>query len=434
MMKKISLCLVLAVFCAALPVFAGGKKQASQGRVVTTVCRSSYANELWYKDMNAAFTAATGIVVQVEPTPGNDDDHNHKVDVDLLAGGTIDVIPTLGPRDQQGRIDAGFFMPLNDRFKQANVNVEGIWGKYADYQADGTIYGVPIKQEIFCVYYNKDMFDRAGVPYPQGPWTWEDYFATARKITDLSKEQYGSFMNADTPWMFMTAKQRGIPFYKADGTSNFDDPGFAESLRWYYNLSHSDRIQMSVSQILADNASWNYYALKDNLAMFPQGNWFMRLLNSQADYPKDWKYGVTQMPGGDRNGNKTFVSMGYVSVNKNAAHPAEALEYLVWLGQNQWRYEGGIPALASLSAADQQKVFEATAGASSGQITVQDLYRSLMDNGMGIEQSDIVGPAATEYNAIVREEAERYNLDQQDLATTVRRIVSRANEAIANAK
>jgi multiple sugar transport system substrate-binding protein len=191
---------------------------------------------------------------------------------------------------------------------------------------------------------------------------------------------------------------------------------------------------MSVSELLADDASWNYYAMKDNLAMFPQGNWFMRLLNSQADYPRNWKYGVTQLPGAGKDGNTTFVSMGYVSINKNAAHPKEALEYLLWLGQNQWRFEGGIPALVNLSDADQQKVFAATAAASSGQVTVEDLYKSMMDNGMGIEQSDIVGPAATEYNAIIKEEVERFNLDQQNLAATISRIVSRANEAIANTR
>jgi multiple sugar transport system substrate-binding protein len=428
-------CLVPALFLlGSLPAFGRAGKDAPGRRVVSTVCRSSYANEQWYKDMNAAFTAETGIEVLVQVTTGNDDDHKNKVKVDLLAGGTVDVIPTLGLRDQQGLVDAGFFMPLGKLLREAGIDASAIWGKYLSIQPDGEFYDVPFKQEIFCVYYNKDMFDRAGVPYPSGPWTWEDYIATAKKLTNRSRGQYGSLMMNDTPWEFLPGNQRGTPFYKPDGTSNFDHPVFAEALQWYYDLSHREGIQMNVSQLLADNASWNYYAMKDNLAMFAQGNWFMRLLNSQADYPRTWKYGVTQMPSSGRDGNNSFISVAYVSINKNAVHLREALEYLVWLGRNQWRFEGGIPALASLSAEDQQKAFAATAAASNGQITVQDLYKSLMDNGMGIVQADIIGPAATEYNAIVKEEAERFNLDQQDLTTTVRRIVSRANEAIANAQ
>jgi multiple sugar transport system substrate-binding protein len=277
-------CFVPVLFLlGSLPAFGRARKEASGRRVVSTVCRSSYANEQWYKDMNAAFTAETGIEVLAQPTPGNDDDHDNKVNVDLLAGGTVDVIPTLGLRDQQGRVDAGFFMPLKNLFKEAGIDTTAVWGKYLNIQPDGEFYDVPFKQEIWCVYYNKDMFDRAGVPYPSGSWTWEDYVATAKKITDRSRGQYGSLMMNDTPWKFLPAKQKDVPFYKPDGTSNFDHPAFAEALQWYYDLSHREGIQMNVSQLLADNASWNYYAIKDNLAMYSQGNWFMRLLNSQAD-------------------------------------------------------------------------------------------------------------------------------------------------------
>jgi multiple sugar transport system substrate-binding protein len=428
-------CLVPVLFLlTGLSAFARPRAETSGKPVVSTVTRSSYATEQWYKDMNAAFTAETGIEVLVQVTTGNDDDHKNKVKVDLLAGGTVDVISTLGLRDQQGLVDAGFFTPLRALLRDAGIDATATWGKYLNIQGDGDFYDVPFKQEVYCVYYNKEMFDKAGLPYPSGAWTWEEYIATAKKLTDRSRGQYGSLMMNDTPWEFLPANQRGIPFYKPDGTSNFDHPAFAEALQWYYDLSHREGIQMNISQLLADNASWNYYALKDNLGLFAQGNWFTRLLNSQADYPRTWKYGITQMPSFGRDGNNTFISVAYVSINKNAAHRREALEYLVWLSKNQWRYEGGIPALANLSAEDQRQAFASTAAASNGQITVQDLYKCLMDNGMGVVQSDIIGVAATEYNAIVKEEAERFNLDQQDLATTVRRIVSRANEAIANAQ
>jgi multiple sugar transport system substrate-binding protein len=425
-----------AMLTVSMPVWAGGKSGAgaSGERVVTTTCEASYAGEQWYREMNAAFTKETGIRVDVQPTPGNGADHLNKVNTDLLAGGTIDVIPTLGYRDWLGRYDNGFFAPLNDLAREAGIDEKAIWGKYVDYKDGGAFYAFPYKQEIWCVYYNKDMFDKAGVPYPSGSWTWDDYIATAKKLTDTSKGLYGSFMQPDNPWYILHAMQQTIPFYKPDGTCNFDDPAWAQALQWYYDLSHKNKIQPSVSELLADNASWNYYALVDNMAMFTQGNWFTRLLNSQADYPRSWKYGVAPLPRFGRNGNKNFVSMAYTSVNKNAAHPKEAVVYAAWLARNQWRYEGGIPALASLTPEQQNNVFEATASASGGQIAVADLYRSLMDNGMDITQSDIIGPAASECNQIIREEAERFNLDQQDLAATVRNTVARCNEAIANSK
>ena len=72
--------------------------------------------------------------------------------------------------------------------------------------------------------------------------------------------------------------------------------------------------------------------------------------------------------------------------------------------------------------------------ASNGQIAVSDLYDALIANGLEGTPSDIVGTAATEYNTIVQEEVRAYCMDLQSLSETIGNIVSRANEAIANAR
>jgi multiple sugar transport system substrate-binding protein len=427
---------VLLTLAVAVSVFGAGKKDSGSGkRVVTTTCRASYANETWYKEMHAAFTAETGIEVDVQPTPGNDDsEHMTKVNFDLLAGGTIDAIETLGLRDQQSRIDSGFFMPLNDLVKGAGIDAAAIWGKFMNYQKDGAFYDLPFKQEVRCVFFNKDLFDKAGVPYPKGPWTWDEYIATAKKLTDLSKNQYGSLMANGTPNPFTLARQKDIPFYKPNGTSNFDDPAFAETLQWYYDISHKNKIQLSMGDLIAMSASWNYYAMTDNIGMFFQGNWFIRLLNDSVNYPRSWRYGIAPSPSAGPGGDNALGTVAYVSINKNAAHPKEALEYAVWIAQNQWKYENGLPALAKISDADRTQVFDPMAKASSGQVTADELYSALVDTGMGILPLNIIGPAATEYDKIINEEVERFCLDQQNLQTTIQRIVSRANEAIANSR
>ena len=67
-------------------------------------------------------------------------------------------------------------------------------------------------------------------------------------------------MQFDTPYLFIRAAQKKVPFYKADGTCNFDDPAFAEDLKWYKSLSEDAKIQMGVKALKAGNASWDYYA------------------------------------------------------------------------------------------------------------------------------------------------------------------------------
>lgn len=422
---------VLCLMLASMMLFANGSKDSSSSeKVVTTVCRSSYYTEEWYNAMNAAFEAETGIHVDVQPTPGNDEDHDVKVNLDLLAGGDIDVIPSLGPKHYMTRAEAGYFVALNDLVPDAAVT----FGSNLPVEDDGNYYGLPFKQEMYCVFYNKDLFDGAGVSYPAGSWTWDDYVEIAKKITDPKKGIYGSFMNADSPWYFLPAKQQDIDPYKADGSSNFDAPEFAAAAQFYYDLGNVLKVQPSVEELSYEGASWNYYALAgDHLAMFPQGNWFTRLLNSQADYPHDWKYGVAPMPAAE-NGANNLVSMAYVSINKNAAHPDEALVYMLWLAENQWRYEGGIPAMAEFTEEEKLAVFGSIAEASEGQVTVDDLYNALIANGLGTAQSDIVGVASGEYNSICNEEFQAFNMDLQSLETTIANIVKRENEAIANAE
>lgn len=285
---------------------------------------------------------------------------------------------------------------------------------------------------MYCVFYNKDLFDKAGVAYPNGEWSWEEFEETALKLSDPENGVYGSYMNMENPWLIIQAKQKDVPLYKEDGTCNFDDPAFAEALEWYKKLG-DEGAQMPVKEMVNENVSWNYYAMAgDHLAMFLQGNWFTRLLNDQEGYPKDWKYGVTQVPDGGEGSKNNFVSMGYYSVNKNAKNPDGALEYCLWVGQNGWKYEGQVPALASLTEEEQNQVFGSIASASNGQVTANDLYEAWINTGLGAVESDIIGEAANEYNRIANEEAQAYCMGLQTIETTITNICNRVNEAIKN--
>ena len=430
-MKK--LFVVLAVMLiAATTVFANAAnetKATSQERVVTTVCRASYPNESWYNEMNAAFEKETGIKVIVNPTPGNDEDHDAKVNVDLLAGSKIDVIPSLGPIHYTGRMEAGFFMPLNDICKEQGIDAAATWGGNIMYDEDGNFYGLPWKQELYVLLYNKTIFDAAGIAYPSGHMTWDEYAQLAQEIT-AKTGKYGSYMSIDCPWLIMEAFQNGVPMYKEDGTSNFDDPAFKKSLEWFNMMTNGTGTQPTAKYLNEDNASWNYYAIKGgDMAMFVQGNWFTRLMNNNTDYPKDWTYGLTQIPG-DNN----FSSTAWYSINKNCEHKAEAIEYCLWLAKNQWKYENQLPALTTLTEEEQQLAFGAVADGSNGQVSVADYYNAAVNNDLGVVCSDIIGTAALEYKLIINEEASAYLQGLQTVDECVAKIVSRANEAIKNAQ
>lgn len=58
--------------------------------------------------------------------------------------------------------------------------------------SDGHEYGMPWNIVETCLFYNKDMFDAAGIPYPDSTWTWDTLRDAAIRMTDPSKNQYGA--------------------------------------------------------------------------------------------------------------------------------------------------------------------------------------------------------------------------------------------------
>lgn len=58
---------------------------------------------------------------------------------------------------------------------------EGIAGTDS-YKIDGASYAVPYRMDSWVLYYNKDLYDAAGVDYPDGTWTWDDYEAAMDKL------------------------------------------------------------------------------------------------------------------------------------------------------------------------------------------------------------------------------------------------------------
>jgi multiple sugar transport system substrate-binding protein len=86
---------------------------------------------------------------------------------------------SLEPLDKY--IEGDSEMDLND-FYQGLFNYSSMNGK---------IYGMPAGFTTRVVYYNKDLFDKAHIPYPKDGWTWDDFKQIAKKLSDPSQKQYG---------------------------------------------------------------------------------------------------------------------------------------------------------------------------------------------------------------------------------------------------
>ena len=133
---------------------------------------------------------------------GREADFNTTVPTQIAAGNQIDIIVVANPMLQQQYADNGTIIPLDDLIAETGVDFEEEFGKYAESaKNDGQTYMVPHNITSWALYYNKDVFDAAGVPYPDDtvPMTWEEYRETAKKITqgEGANKIYGAFY---LPW------------------------------------------------------------------------------------------------------------------------------------------------------------------------------------------------------------------------------------------
>jgi multiple sugar transport system substrate-binding protein len=101
---------------------------------------------------------------------------------------------------------------------------------------DGEPRGFPALVDNLCVAYNKSVFKKAGVPEPREGWTWDDFVATARSLTDPGQGVFGTGWPADggedCVWrIYPMIWDLGGDIVSDDGTSvAFDDESGLRSL------------------------------------------------------------------------------------------------------------------------------------------------------------------------------------------------------------
>ena len=97
--------------------------------------------------------------------------------------------------------------------------------------SDGRMYGIPKDKDTVCLVYNKEMFDAAGVSYPDENWTWDDLTAASQAIYDATGK-YGYMAYADDQlgyWNFVY--QKGGYILNDDKTAaGFDQPATIDAM------------------------------------------------------------------------------------------------------------------------------------------------------------------------------------------------------------
>jgi multiple sugar transport system substrate-binding protein len=217
--KKVLLVLMVQLFCLSMMAFANGSAEKTA---------PTKEISLWYWDQNADETYRQmvtefeklnpGIKVKLSVIPWSD--YWTKLSTALPSGTGPDVF-WLNQPNAVNYLPTNYIMNLED--DAANIHFENFSSKFSDpYSYNGNRYGVPIFYDNIVLFYNKALFDKAGVSYPTKDWTWTEYVAAAKKLTikDGKKTlQYGTIVDSDMQaGVSNFIYQNGGKIFSEDGT------------------------------------------------------------------------------------------------------------------------------------------------------------------------------------------------------------------------
>lgn len=130
--------------------------------------------------------------------------------------------------------------PLDDIISEKNINMDDFPDALKDmYKYDDHQYGIPKDWDLGALWYNKEIFDQAGVDYPTNEWTWDDMVEAARKIKDSNIEGvWPMAAPADTQTIvYDTIPQAGGYVINEEKTkSGYDSPEAIEGVKVWVDL------------------------------------------------------------------------------------------------------------------------------------------------------------------------------------------------------
>lgn len=308
-------------------------KNESSTDATLTVAIWDKNQEPGLKEIMEDFTEETGIKTDIQITPWKD--YWTMLEAATTGGNMPDVF---WMHSQQIGTYAQFddvLLDLTDQIGESDIIDSS---KYPEdivelYTNDaGKQIGIPKDVDTAAVWYNKDMFDEAGIAYPTADWTWEDFREIAKKLTKEDGSQYGTAMKPGSDqesWYGTIYAYGGNVISEDKKKSGFDDEKTLEALS-------------VIEGIIKDGSMPEYATLADNetvalqeagtVAMTFQGSWMVSELGVN-DFLKE-HIAIAPLPKGPEGAVSMSNGLAW-SASAQGKHTEEAWKLIEYLGSKE---------------------------------------------------------------------------------------------------
>lgn len=248
-----------------------------------------------------------------------------------VASGTVPDVFYLQPAMSSEYVSSGKLLNLSPYMARDGVKASDYYSALLNpfTCATGQVYGLPKDWGSLGVFYNKQMFQAAGLSAPSANWTWSDLQNDAQKLTKNASSPngtYGIVLSADlSRWGAFLLQNGGTVLSKDGKQATFDNPAGVQALQYYdsFFTNHTGAMPTTVG------APWNGDAFgKERAAMVIEGPWLIPYMTST--YP-NVQYGIAPLPAGPNGKQANLSFTNSWSAYSGTKHPEAAWELVKYM-------------------------------------------------------------------------------------------------------
>lgn len=268
--------------------------------------------------------------IKVNLLPLDWDSYWKKMEEDAGRKEMADVFWLNGPSIEK-YVKEGVLLAFDEKIKESEIDLNNYPEALVKlYNVGGVQYAIPKDFDTVAVWYNKKIFDSAGVPYPDANWTWEEMLAIAKQLTKKDRSIYGiTAAYREQTGIYNTIFANGGYVISEDKkSSGYHLPETQAGIQLWVDLI---TLGFSPKQGEFDFFEDYRWFLSGKTAMHWNGSWFLNQVLSSS--LKD-DIEVVEVP--SINGKKATVIHGLGNcISKYTKHPEAAWKWVEFLSSEK---------------------------------------------------------------------------------------------------
>lgn len=258
-----------------------------------------------------------GVKVKVELAPY--DSYFTKLQTLLAAGKAPDVYEmnyeTFVSYSKKGVLkDLSDYVKNDKDFDVSSINMKS----FDVFKYQGKQYGMTESFSNVVTFYNKDLFDKFGVAYPDKNMRWEDEITLAKQLTDMTKPVYGTYSPITMTEFYKVSAQNKGTIYNQDGLLTINTPENIAALQHMVDMVVKYKVSPSLAEMSGQKSEDLF--MNGQLAMVHTGIWMFEQFKNA---PFKWDI---QIEAGEKQKATHFFAEGNV-VSVSSQHPELAYKF-----------------------------------------------------------------------------------------------------------